>query len=76
MNQKDEFDIFSAMARKWPSAILARQEAGKFTGGAVSPKRLANEDCNETGPNGRFNIGRKVCYPVADFCDWLRAKAN
>jgi hypothetical protein len=69
-------DIFDDMARKWPSAIVSRQEVGRFSGGAVSPKLCANEDCNRTGSHGRFNIGRRVCYPVVDFCNWLRDRST
>jgi hypothetical protein len=69
-------DVFQDMADKWPSAILSRQEASKFTGGAVSSKFCANADSLGQGPDGRFNIGRKVCYPVPGFCEWLRARSD
>ena len=71
-----EKDIWREMKARWPSAIVSRQEAGRFSGGAVSPKLLANADCEQTGPAGRFNIGRKVCYPVNCLIDWLRARAS
>jgi hypothetical protein len=69
-------DIWAEMAARWPSAIVSRQEVGRFSGGAVSPKSLANADCDEVGPRGRFNIGRRVCYPVESFVEYLRARSR
>lgn len=57
-------DIYEQMAVKWPSAVIARAEIGKFTGGGLSPKYLANLDSAGTGAKGRFKIGRRVCYSV------------
>lgn len=69
-------DIFDEMERKWPSAIIARAEIGKFTGGALSSKFLANCDSLGIGPAGRFFIGRRVCYSVTDFTKWLRKRTK
>ena len=69
-------DIWQEMKARWPSAIVSRQEAGQFSGGAVSPKFLANVDSLKQGPKRRFNIGKKVCYPVDSLIDWLRARAS
>jgi hypothetical protein len=69
-------DIFQAMGEKWPSAVVARQEVGRFSGGAVSPKHLANLDCQGEGPKGRFRLGRSVVYPVECLVDWLRRRAE
>ena len=69
-------DIWQEMKVRWPSAIVSRQEAGQFSGGAVSPKFLANADSLKEGPKGRFNIGRRVCYPVDSLINWLRARAS
>lgn len=65
-------DIFTEMANKWPSSVVARAEVKKFTGGGISPKSLANHDSEGTGPEGRFFIGRRVCYTVDALIDWLR----
>jgi hypothetical protein len=43
-----------------------------FTGGAISAKTLANADSEGTGPEGRFFMGRRVCYPVPSLIQWLR----
>jgi hypothetical protein len=69
-------DIWAKMVSRWPSAIVSRQEAGRFSGGAVSPKFLANCDSLGTGPDGAFNIGRKICYPVDSLINWMRARAS
>ena len=69
-------DIWQEMKARWPSAIVTRQKSGQFSGGAVSPKFLANCDSLGIGVQGAFNIGRKVCYPVDSLIDWLRARAT
>ncbi len=69
-------DVFSEMAARWPSSVVARAEAKQFTGGGISPKTLANADSKGNGPTGRFFIGRRVCYPVASLVEWLRQNAK
>ena len=66
----------SVMAEKWPSPFVARDEIGRFTGGIVSPRYLANLDSQGRGPKGRFRIGRKVAYPVQAFITWLESRAT
>ncbi|GFO60958.1 hypothetical protein GMST_32830 [Geomonas silvestris] len=65
-----------SMAERWPSAIVARNEVDRFTGGVISPRSLANLDSLGLGPEGAFRIGRKVAYPVAAFIDWLEGRAS
>ncbi len=65
-------DIFSEMAARWPSSVVARAEVKQFTGGGISPKTLANADSKGSGPGGRFFIGRRICYPVLNLVEWLR----
>jgi len=69
-------DEFSAMAAKWPSSVVARAEVKKFTGGGISPKTIANADSKGNGPEGRFLIGRRTCYPVTKLVDWLRKNSE
>lgn len=64
------------LADKWPSAIVARDEIGTFTGGVISPKSLANMDSVGTGPEGAFRIGRKIAYPVGNVISWLESRAS
>ena len=35
---------------------------------------LSNMDNHGLGPKNRFKIGRKVCYPLTDYLDWLCAR--
>ena len=64
--------VFEELAAKWPSAIIARAEVGKMTGGGISSKSMANYDCLGTGPKDRFMMGRRVCYSLPSFIEWLR----
>jgi hypothetical protein len=65
-------DVFSEMAARWPSSVVARAEVKQFTGGGISPKTLANADSEGSGPTGRFFIGRRVCYTATSLVEWLR----
>lgn len=65
-------DIFEDMATRWPSSVIARAEVKTFTGGGISAKTLANADSNGIGPEGRFFIGRRVCYTVPALITWIR----
>ena len=69
-------DPFQIMATRWPSSIVARAEIKNFTGGAISPKTVANADSEGRGPANRLVVGRRVCYPVADLIAWLRANSR
>jgi hypothetical protein len=66
---------FTDMGERWPSSIIAREEAARFTGGAVSARYLANLDSLGKGPKERLRIGRKVAYPVASFIQWLNERS-
>jgi len=67
---------FSAMARKWPSAFVSRSQVGKFSGGILHPRTLANLDSQGLGPRNRIKVGRKVAYPVAELCEWMAERAE
>ena len=67
---------FESMAERWPSSVVARTEAEKFSGGLVSEKYLANLDSQGKGPAGRIRCGRKVAYPVPEFVKWLEARST
>ena len=68
--------IFQAMKDRWPSPIVARTSIETFTGGAMTEKYLANLSCAGLGPDGRFRMGRKVVYPVAELIAWLEARSE
>ena len=72
-------DIFDQMADKWPSALVARTEIAKFTGGMLSPKYMANLDSLGCGPAGRVRIGRKVgykLYGLSGLMTWMRERSE
>jgi hypothetical protein len=71
---KHSIDL-SAMKEKWSSAVVARTEVKKFSGGIVAPGTLANADCLGEGPEGAFRVGKKVVYPVASLIAWLESRA-
>ena len=53
--------------------IIARKRVGYFTGGAVSPKKLANDDSRSKGPLVRQLIGDAVVYPTPFFLAYLES---
>ena len=63
------------LAEAWPSAIVAREQTGLFSGGALNPSYVANLDSAGKGCP-RFKIGRKTCYFTKDFADWMQARAS
>lgn len=67
---------FQELARKWPSTFVSRDKIRDFTGGSMSPGRMANLDSQGEGPRNRFRLGRKVCYPVNDLIEWLAERAQ
>lgn len=53
--------------------FIARKRVGYFTGGAVSPKKLANDDARSKGPLVRQRIGEAVVYPTPFFLAYLES---
>ena len=68
-------DVFDEMASKWPSAVVARTEIAKFSGGLISAKYLANLDSLRQGPE-RIQCGRKIAYPVTTLVAWMRKRRS
>jgi len=66
---------FNKLARSWPSAIVARTEVSRFSGGLLSPRTLANLDSLKQGPPRR-RCGKKVFYEAADLCAWMARRAQ
>lgn len=66
---------FQELVDKWPSTLVARTEAGRFSGGILNEKTLANYDSLGTGPAERFRIGRKICYPTNALAQWMQGRA-
>ena len=67
--------IIDQMAENWPSNVVSRKCIREFTGGSLSPKTLANEDANGTGPEGRFLLMNQVCYPKDSVLAWLKSRS-
>ena len=53
--------------------LIARKRVAYFTGGAISPKKVANDDCRGTGPAVRHRIGEAIVYPKAIFLAYLES---
>jgi hypothetical protein len=64
------------LADRWPSAWVARQEVGRFTGGAISEKYQANLDSLGLGPEGRIRCGRMIVYPIDSYIRWLESRSE
>lgn len=75
MTVKNEIN-FSKMAERWPSEIIARNEVGKFTGGLISGRTMANLDSKNEGIEDRFYMGNKTGYFVKSFINWLEKRAT
>ena len=68
-------DVFDEMVARWPSAIVARNQVDKFSGGLVCRGTMANLDSRGEGPAQRILLGtRRVGYPAAVLADWLRGR--
>ncbi len=75
-NPNDLSIHFQRMAERWPSSLVARDRISDFTGGLISPGRIANLDSQGEGPRNRIRVGRKVAYPVTDLVEWLTQRAQ
>ena len=64
------------MLDKWDSAIVARSEVKRFSGGLLSGKTLANLDSQGTGPRGAFKVGAKTVYPAESLVEFLETRAR
>ncbi|MFI3272002.1 MAG: hypothetical protein R3Y11_07885 [Pseudomonadota bacterium] len=53
---------------------IARKRVDWFTGGAFTPKKLANDDGLGTGPLVRTKVGDTVVYPTPYFLEYLERK--
>lgn len=51
--------------------VIAREAVEDRLGGLVKSKTLANADSAGRGPQGAFQVGRKVAYAREPLVDWL-----
>ena len=68
------FDFYK-LKERWPSAIVARTEIKRFSGGLISPKTMANLDSKGEGPPS-IRLCRKIGYPVDSLITWLTDRAK
>ena len=72
MDKKEAISqVVKGIEARWKSNVVARSQVGEITGGALSPKSLANMDSKGEGPDGRFLMGRQTVYPLPSFLTWL-----
>jgi hypothetical protein len=76
MEKSNLNEFLKALAERWPSAGVAREEVDKFSGGMLSPKYMGNLDSRGLGPVGRIRVGRKVVYPVNSLLKWIEGRAE
>jgi len=67
---------FQDLLAGWPSAFVSRTDVKPFSGGALTPKSMANHDSAGTGPEQRFRIGRKICYPAVALAFWMQSRTT
>jgi hypothetical protein len=75
MNHERKLDL-RGLAEKWPSTLVARTEVGRFSGGLLNEKSMANHDSAGTGVKDRIRIGRKICYSVDSLINWLESRIS
>ena len=54
--------------------FIARKEVKYFTGGAISSKKLSNDDYRAVGPAVRMKIGDTVVYPTPFLLAYLESQ--
>ena len=66
---------FESMIAKWPSSFVARSEVGKFSGGLLHPRTMANLDSLGEGPDGAVRLKKRVGYEVVPLVRWMEGRA-
>lgn len=64
------------LIESWPSPIVARAEVGRFTGGLLHPRTVANLDSLGLGPAGKITVGRRVAYDRDALAMWLESRVQ
>lgn len=68
--QDRNIQYLKRLTDKWPSALVAREKVGEFSGGTLHPRSMANLDSLNQGPPS-VKLGRKVAYPAIELVEWL-----
>ncbi len=63
------------LIESWPSPIVARAEVGRFSGGLLHPRTLANLDALGVGP-GKIVVGRRVAYDRDALAKWVEDRST
>jgi hypothetical protein len=70
--ETEDYDL-GKLAEVWPAPIVARSEVGRFTGGLLNPRSLANLDSRGEGCP-KIIIGRRVCYDKFELINFLKRR--
>jgi hypothetical protein len=65
--------VLEKLKAAWPSPLVARCELGRFSGGMLHGRTVANLDSLGQGPP-RIRIGRKIGYDRDGLLEWLRGR--
>lgn len=65
---------WESMKNHWPSSIVSRSKIGDFTGGVLSPGRMANLDCAGEGPPTFYGVNNKVFYETQSLIEWMKIR--
>lgn len=71
----EKFD-FQKLADAWGAPLVMRRDIGRFSGGALHPRTMANRDALGTGIPGRIVIEGKVAYPTSEVIRYLEELAH
>ena len=63
------------LIESWPAPLVARAEVGRFSGGLLHPRTMANLDSLGEGP-GKITIGRRVAYDRDQLATWIESRAT
>ena len=67
-----EEEIWQELSEAWPSAFVSRQEVGRFSGGLLHARTMADLDSLGQGPKVKVRFGRKIAYEKKSLIQWMR----
>jgi hypothetical protein len=59
------------IARNWQGPVVPRKKIKEFMCGLLSPKTMANLDCDKVGPDGKDRFGRLIIYDKWKLVWWM-----
>ena len=63
------------LIERWPSAMVARAELHKFTGGILNGRTEANKESRRDADALRpFRVGRKIFYDVSNVTETIKQR--